>query len=311
MVQYVLGIDSGGTHFRVAAANLQGTILAEYIGDTASHYYFETQELNRRINHHIDACLQQFGGKREDCAALLCGTTGLDSEEDDILLHQIYGALPGFSCPVKVINDAQLAHDTVTGGVGLLVISGTGSIAYGCNAQGETARMGGWLFSIMGDEGGGNWITRHALRHVGAVLDKAVPDGPMAQMIRQELSISTRKELSDLAAEIATPPWQEPKLGAIVDKAATMGDTYAKALIVDAAHKTFALIYDLSKVLHMDKTPDLKIGVWGSTILKSKLHLQTFTQLQQEKLPQATILLPEKNAVEGAVQMALEMINNG
>ncbi len=47
-------------------------------------------------------------------------------------------------------------------GPGVIVIAGTGSIAYGRNAEGQTARAGGWGFAIS-DEGSGHWIGRTAV----------------------------------------------------------------------------------------------------------------------------------------------------
>ena len=47
-------------------------------------------------------------------------------------------------------------------GPGVIVIAGTGSIAYGRNREGQTARAGGWGFAIS-DEGSGHWIGRTAV----------------------------------------------------------------------------------------------------------------------------------------------------
>ncbi len=264
---YVLGIDSGGTHFRVLA------------GITASHYYLERDELLRRINHHINACLAEFGGARENCRYLVCGTTGLDSQEDGALLNRIYGGLDGFSCPVKVINDAELAHYTVTGGQGVLVISGTGSIAFGRTKNGTTARVGGWLFSILGDEGSGNWMGKMALRHLARWFDGTVPEGPLTRGLLRELGISTRKQLNQIAITIATPPWNVPPLGQLVNRCAAEGDTYARDILHMAAEETFRIVESIASVLKLEETePDFLLGLWGSNLLKSPIHLEVFRE---------------------------------
>ena len=89
----------------------------------------------RRVNRNIDACLARFGGHRRDCAFLVCGTTGIDSDRDSRVVQEIYEGLSGFRCPVLCVNDAQVAQFAVTGGVGAVVIAGTGSIAFGCNER--------------------------------------------------------------------------------------------------------------------------------------------------------------------------------
>lgn len=310
-MKYVIGIDSGGTNFRVEACDLTGKQLAFYIGVPANHYYVDEEELGRRVNANIDACLAMFGGKREDAAYLICGTTGLDSPEDEALLNRFYGSLPGFTCPVRVINDAELAHYTVTGGTGVLVISGTGSIAFGRNKAGQTCRSGGWLFTIQGDEGSGTWISRTALRYVGRWLDGAVPDSPMVQMICKELNIHDRNGLNTIAARSGTPPWYTPPLAALVNQAADAGDAAAADILSQAAELVAQLVEDTAHALDMNHTePDFVIGVWGSTILKSPRMLETFRTRLAASCPKAEIRLPQRSATEGAVAMALDLLQS-
>ena len=65
----------------------------------------------------------------------------------------------------------EIALDAAFGsGPGVIVIAGTGSIAYGRNAQGASARAGGWG-SAISDEGSAHWIGRSAavaMRNAGA-----------------------------------------------------------------------------------------------------------------------------------------------
>lgn len=64
-MEYVIGIDSGGTKYRVQAENLRGEKLGNYVGSTASHYSFPEEQVKSRINHHIDQCLATFGESEE------------------------------------------------------------------------------------------------------------------------------------------------------------------------------------------------------------------------------------------------------
>ena len=121
-MKYVLGIDSGGTKYLIRATGLDGAPLGCDVGPAANHYTQPYDEVVRLIGESIDRCLAQFGGKREECAYLLSGSTGCDSEEDQALLDRLYRSLPGFSCPVCCVNDGELAHYTATGGEGVLLI---------------------------------------------------------------------------------------------------------------------------------------------------------------------------------------------
>ena len=132
-MKYILGIDSGGTKYLVRACTPEGGVVAEYVGPPAPHYRLEREEVIKRVNANIDACLAKFGGSRKECVYLVCGTTGLDTDRDQQAVDDIYKGLSGFACPVLCVNDAQVAQFAVTGGVGAVVIAGTGSIAVGWN----------------------------------------------------------------------------------------------------------------------------------------------------------------------------------
>lgn len=307
-MKYILGIDSGGTKYLVRAMNLSGEVIAEYIGEPCRHYQIGEEETARRIEQNMRACLAQFDGKRENCLAIAAGISGIDSEEDSIILHRIYRNLEGFDCPIRCLNDAEMTHYTVTGGVGVLVISGTGSIAYGVNQKGETARVGGWLFSIFSDEGSGQYITRKALAHYSRHLDGCYERTDLIDRIEQRLGKLGRKGLMEFATAIATPPWELPSLSIEVNLAAEAGDGYAQNILKDTAVQTSTLVDEVIKQLKLYELPRLNIGVWGSAIVKSKLHFAEFSRILTEKYPNADILLPTKDAADGACRMALSMI---
>lgn len=308
-MKYVIGIDSGGTHYRVMACDLLGNRLGSYTGEPANHYSLPPKEQIERINRSIDRCLAQFAGSRADACSIVCGTTGLDSDEDGRLLHRARKARKPAVNPVQVLNDAELAHYTVTGGEGVLVISGTGSIAFGKNRAGQTARTGGWMFTILGDEGSGTWVSRAALHQTARYLDGAAPAGPMVAGICEQLHIAARDDLNRIASRAGTPPWHLPPLGKLVDEAAAQGDEAARAILAKAASLVFSIVEDLAAVLNLEATePDFKLGVWGSTLLHSAPMLEHFRALAARRYPQAVICLPQRTALEGAADLALKVV---
>ena len=73
---------------------------------------------------------------------------------------------------IEVVGDMVIALEAAfDDGPGVIVIAGTGSIAYGRNASGQTARAGGWGFAIS-DEGSGHWIGRAAVAAVLRACDR-------------------------------------------------------------------------------------------------------------------------------------------
>lgn len=310
-MKYVLGIDSGGTKYLVRACAMDGEPLAAYTGQPAGHYRFEYAEVLRRVNDNIDKCLARFGGRREDCACMVCGTTGLDSQRDQDVVNGIYGSLPGFMCPVLCVNDAQVAQFAVTGGVGAVVIAGTGSIAYGRNENGETARCGGWPPCIFGDDGSGTWIARKALYHMSLLLDRRVRPSPLSGLLNEALHIEKNEDLIGICIDIEHNCWHDPGLTQLVDRAAEQGDQYAAEILRDAARHTFALGDVVIRRLGLDKLPAFRVGAWGSAIVKSRLHFAEFRNLMRNKYANADVRIAQEDAAMGACRMSLAYLADG
>lgn len=309
-MKYVIGIDGGGTKFLVRAVDVNGVLLGEYEGPTARHHNIGEEEMARRVDASVAACLAQFDGKREDCLAIAAGISGIDSDEDQAAVDGAFAAMPGFTCPINCMNDAELTHYNLTGGVGVLVIAGTGSIAFAKNRAGKSCRVGGWLYSIMSDEGSGSYITRKALHRFSRWMDGCCPKTPLITLVQERLGITTRGELMAHATEINTPPWELKSLAKEVDMAAAQGDEAAIAILNDAAACTSELATEAIRQLQLDKEDELNVGIWGSAILKSPLHKHFFEEKLKANFPQTKVLVPSKTAAEAACMLALSMVKN-
>ena len=309
-MKYVLGIDSGGTKYLVCAAGLDGTLLASETGAAANHYMQPYDEVVALINACIDRCLARFGGRREDCAYLVSGSTGCDSDEDQQMLTRLYEGLEGFTCPVHCVNDAELAHYTATGGTGVLLIAGTGSIAFGRNPAGETRRVGGWPMSVMGDEGSGRYVDAWAMREYTRYLDGVRPRTLLMEHIERVTGVKTAKEMMDYAMAMFGPPWPTPRLGAAVSAAADEGDPRAREILDRAAACNFDLLDELARALGYTAEDSFAVGLWGSTIVLGQYQRAQLTRLMKSAYPGAQMVIAERNAAEGAVLWALERLNN-
>lgn len=310
-MKYVIGVDSGGTKCLVRAADMNGKPLGCYEGGNCSHYGNGEEKAKQLIDEKITECLKQFDGDRADCAAIVCGAAGYDSEEDGIIIHRMYETLPGFDCPVFCFNDSELAHHMVTGGVGVLLIAGTGSIVFGRNKEGKEIRVGGWMKDIASDEGSGRYIDAWALHHLSRYMDGVREKSPFLEDLMNAANAHTRKELMDLGSDMGTPPWPSMKLGSVVSKHADLGDPYACRILEYAAEWNFKLVDEAIRALDMTKDEVIPVGIWGSTILKGKHQQDTFRSLLTKVYPNAEIRIAKTDAAQGAVDWALELVRKG
>jgi N-acetylglucosamine kinase-like BadF-type ATPase len=136
-----------------------------------------------------------------------------------------------------ITHDAAIALTGATAGEpGVIVIAGTGSIAFGRNARAKTARAGGWGY-VFGDEGGGFDLARQALR---AALREEEGWGSPTRLGSDLLSATGASSANDLLHRFYTdeyPRERVAKLSRLVDEAARAGDTVALEILHAAAQQ--------------------------------------------------------------------------
>jgi N-acetylglucosamine kinase-like BadF-type ATPase len=185
-VAYYLGVDGGGSKTTCAVGD-ETSLLATVTAGPSN--------ITRVGEARARAALRQ--AIREACAAAkidpqqvrraCIGAAGAGREQIASAVHQIAAEIiPG---EIEVVGDMQIVLAAAFGaGPGVIVIAGTGSIAYGRDAQGRTARAGGWGFAIS-DEGSAHWIGRAAvsalLRATDEGDDKMTDQGLTAQDIAE------------------------------------------------------------------------------------------------------------------------------
>src|SRR5215213_8424878 len=143
--------------------------------------------------------------------------------------------------PFLLTTDAVIALAGATPeGQGIIVIAGTGSISFGRNADGRTARAGGWGY-IFGDEGGAFDIGRQALR---AALRMEEGWGPPTRLREILLAATESIDANDMLPRFYAPEWNRSRvatLAPLVDSAAAAGDAVAAQIIHNAAQQLATL----------------------------------------------------------------------
>jgi glucosamine kinase len=194
-VAYYLGIDGGGSKTTCAVGDdtsLLSTVTAGPCNITRVGETRARQSLHQAIR---EACAAANIAPRQLQRACI-GAAGAGREKVASLVRKIAAELiPG---EIEVVGDIPIALEAAFGaGPGVIVIAGTGSIAYGRDAQGRTARAGGWGFAIS-DEGSAHWIGRTAVSAVLRAIDEEAID---EETIDQEKDQSAAK-LSPLFLEL-------------------------------------------------------------------------------------------------------------
>src|SRR5512144_2547520 len=153
---HVIGIDAGGTKTVCHLADEQGGLVKETRGPGANLQSAGELQVEKVLHDLMERAIDNLGITP---AAICLGIAGVDREEDARVVWGILRRI-GYKAKLVIVNDALIALEAGVGDQpGVVIISGTGSIAYGRNAKRQAARAGGWGYGL-GDEGSGDWIGR-------------------------------------------------------------------------------------------------------------------------------------------------------
>jgi len=228
---HVLGIDAGGTKTRALLADQDGAVVAAASGPGANlRTHGELQV--EKVLHALVERTEGEAGVRADAIAL--GIAGADRADDQDVLRAILRRI-GFRDRVVVTNDARIAF--VAGSplrVGLAVVCGTGSIAWGRNSRGEIARAGGWGWHV-GDEGSGFWIGERAIRAALRASDGRGPATALTAALLEHFRLSRMDQLVRRVYDAEYPRHEVALFAVRVAAAAGGGDSVAASILADAA----------------------------------------------------------------------------
>jgi N-acetylglucosamine kinase-like BadF-type ATPase len=183
---HVLGIDAGGTKTVCILADADGRVIAEARGSGANLQAAGELEVEKVLHEVMEAVLSE----REELPSAIClGIAGVDRPDDADAVRGIMRRI-GFKTPTLVVNDALVALVAGAGdNPGIVLVAGTGSIAYGRDGTGRAARAGGWGY-LLGDEGGGYWIGRAALSAVVRQYDGRGPATLLTELVLDRLHLA-------------------------------------------------------------------------------------------------------------------------
>jgi N-acetylmuramic acid 6-phosphate etherase len=231
----LIGIDGGGSKTLVLLANAQLQILGRGIGGPSNYLSIGLPAALDALETAAAAAFAQAGlNPHAPVAALALGMAGVDRPADKALFTTWAGQrFPG--AQLYLANDAHLVLAAGTpAGWGLAVISGTGSIVYGRDIDGNTARTGGWGY-LLGDEGSGYRIGISGLQAVARAWDGLEPPTLLTEQILAHLRLNSPAELVGYVYHPATTRAEIARLAPLVEATAHSGDAAAQQIMDQAA----------------------------------------------------------------------------
>ena len=295
-----LGIDGGQSHTEAIIADENGVILGRGLGGASNHAEIPggRERLENAIVDSVGAALKTANLPPIDetiFASVHCGMTGGAIYKDEII-----GAILKAETLV-VGHDAPTALFGATAGKpGIVVIAGTGSVVFGINETGETARVGGlgYLFS---DEGSGFWLAAQIIRLAIKEQDNLIENSGILEIV---LEFFKRAEIREITDDFYNGKISRDEMASLAKRAheaAAKGNQTIRAQILHGVEVLTESVKRVAEKLNFQSNFPVA-GVGG--MFRAALTNEFFVNSLAEKTPSAEFVKPRFGPAIGALLLA-------
>lgn len=207
---------------------------------------------------------------------------------------------------VVVVADAQIAlDDAFADGAGVLLIAGTGSVAFARGPDGSFRRCGGWGPAI-GDEGSGGWIGRRAVNVAAAASDGREPESALVDALLTAIGADDAAAFIPWAS--AATPGDFATLAPVVARVAAGGDLRANTLLSLAVEELVLHVRTLARALFVDERAAIPVALAGGLIARGGPLRRRVEQRLRTAVPGAQVRQDDVQPARGAVRSALRRV---
>ncbi|HET7273853.1 MAG TPA: BadF/BadG/BcrA/BcrD ATPase family protein [Longimicrobiaceae bacterium] len=298
-MRYVIGIDGGGTRTTLAIASEDGSEILRREGPPGIVDPRAPEESAAALVNLARAALAD-AGVQAPVAAICAGLAGVgDPAAREVVRLAMVRA--GIADRVLVVTDGETALEGALGsGAGILLVAGTGSIAYGRGEDGRVLRCGGWG-AVVGDEGSGYMIGRQAMRAALRAVDGRGPATRLLDAVVASTGVDGPAGIPSWAgrngkAEIA-------RLASLTFELAGSGDAVALRIVENAASDLAAHAVALRDSLAPWSAAPTVVLHGGVT--RERLFVRLLEEKLAEQLGEVQLRPASADAVIGAIRMAI------
>ena len=301
-MKYYAGMDIGGTFARVRVVTETGTLLGErkVRGCTFNTSGFE--KARDIYQQAVKTVLEEWNLAVRDCHGFCAAVSGVDTKQQAVDCKKIFVKMGFPAHRVWVYNDCEIILE-LTDLPSVVLVAGTGSIAFGKNSAGETVRCGGWGH-ILSDEGSGMDMGKRVLRAVGDHMDGRKSCPVLYQLFEKRSSIRSVDELDNY---MNTYIMDKPKIAdfaVLAQEAFAKGDRESEKILMDCAEALFELVRDTYKKVEKAGEAPKKLFLWGGMVANNPIVARRVEEMVRETFPEMEILRPEIEVAKMAVLRA-------
>lgn len=305
----LLAIDGGGTktdcHLAVFDGQLR--ILGKGLSGPSNLRALGPQQALANLDAAVAAAFASAGLQRSTATAACLALAGADRTSEQMQILEWAGSAQ-LASQLRIVNDAvPLLYANAGSGVGVALIAGTGSLAWGCNADGRTARAGGWGF-LLGDEGSAYALGNAALRAVLMQSDGRGPQTLLTELISAQLDLPRPAAIVERVYGAVVPRQVIAELAPLVFDAAQRADTIATEILRNASQQLAGMAAAVAESLNLPAP--LHLACTGGVLLNHRDYRDAVAHSIASRTghPPEVTCVPEP--VLGALQLAQKLLPN-
>jgi len=302
----VVGVDGGGT--RTRAAILDGNrVLGEGSAGPSNPLRVGVASGAASIREAIDKACVAALVQRDDIIAAGIGLAGVRRKDIRTRMREVLVETLGIE-NIELWPDADMAlYGATDGAPGVVVISGTGSVACGVNRQGKRVYAGGWG-PVAGDEGSGSWIARRALQAVAHATDERGPKTALAAAACNYFQVNAPE---DLSTAIYAPTMTNDRIAGFskhVIDVARAGDTVGRDILTEAGRELGKTAVSVIRKLRMERER-FQVSFVGGVFSAGELVIAPLREEIARVARKAFIAEPRFSPTFAAGRMAQEQLH--
>jgi len=308
-MRYFFGIDGGGTSSRLRVEAPDGSLVFYGEGGSTNLNSASLEAVEASLAGLMTRARTEAGVEASECLAGFAGSAGIDRPADRGAFEALIRRTGGFSCPLGVGNDAEPAlagalEDTE----GLLLIAGTGSIAYGRVRDGSSVRAGGWGH-LLGDEGSA-W--RIAFDAISRSLRSSEGRDLETGLLAAALAHFGLSEPGDLIPFVYgnLDKRRIASFSRVVGSFRERGDPLALDLFEKAAEELALLLQSVYERI-AGRLENRRAAFRGGLIEGDAALSGRLAALLAERLPDLDLVEPRSDAARGACILARSLVGAG
>ncbi len=307
--RYIIAIDGGGTKTEGILADRNGDPVARLFRGPSNYQAIGAEAALAVWRDLLSGLLKRAAARPDDLAAAGLGLSGWDRPRDEENIRALVARL-GLTCPVWVDNDTYLILRAGTpDGVGVGVVSGTGSNCVGENRAGAQHRIAG-LGPEFGDLGSGGDIGVKALQVAFRSLDGRGPATSLVDRIMDRFGLARLDDIVDYTFADSETTWSPSRLTPMVFDAAMDGDVQALQILDWAGGELGNAARAVARRLFAPKEA-FPVVMGGSVLQMGSVDRMRETLIEdvRTEFPAAVPVRLERRPVEGGVRAALALAN--